>query len=236
MRLLLVIVQAEDADVLVSKLVAQGLRVTRINSTGSFLARGNATLLMGLQAEQVEAALAVVRATCHTRTAYLNALQAVDAPGTSFVAMMPLEVQVGGAVLFSFPVKQFHRLLGGTAPPVADQHQPALVRADRESSIKEGGNRMNLVLAILQNEDADLVANGLLAAGYRVTRLNAAGGFFRRGSVTLLIGVESEKVDDVLRIIQANVPLRTEARPPETGMPAYSATIFVLEASRFERM
>ena len=63
---------------------------------------------------------------------------------------------------------------------------------------------MNLILAIMQNEDADPVSGGLLAAGYRVTKLNTAGGFFRRGNVTLLIGVEAEKVEDALNIVQAN--------------------------------
>jgi len=95
---------------------------------------------------------------------------------------------------------------------------------------------MHLVLAIMQHEDADLVAGGLLAAGYRLTRLNTAGGFLRRGNVTLLTGVEADRVDDVLRIIQANCRLRTDARPPGAGMPMYSATVFVLEAARFDRL
>jgi uncharacterized protein YaaQ len=235
MRLLLTIVQAQDADILVSKLVAQELRVTRINSLGSFLTRGNATILMGLEDEQVDEALAIVRAICRTRTSYINALPTAEAPGMASAATMPLEVQVGGAVVFSFPVKQFHRLTGGPAPGAADQH-PIPDRSRKDSATAKGGSSMNLVLAILQSEDAAVVVEGLLAAGYRVTRLNTAGGFFRRGNVTLLIGVESEQVDDVLGIVNANVPVRTEARPPELGMPAYSATIFVIEANRFIRM
>ena len=38
MQLLLAIVQAEDADVLVDRLIKTGIRVTRLNSLGSFLA------------------------------------------------------------------------------------------------------------------------------------------------------------------------------------------------------
>ena len=52
---------------------------------------------------------------------------------------------------------------------------------------------MNLVLTIVQNDDADQVVGGLLAAGYRVTRLNTAGGFLRRGNVTPLIGAENAR-------------------------------------------
>jgi uncharacterized protein YaaQ len=144
-------------------------------------------------------------------------------------------VLVGGAIVFQFPVKRFLRLQGGSAPPVADQQHPPIHATIDELGGRQGG-QMHLVLAIMQHEDADLVAGGLLAAGYRLTRLNTAGGFLRRGNVTLLTGVEADRVDDVLRIIQANCRLRTEARPPEAGMPMYSATVFVLEAARFDRL
>jgi uncharacterized protein YaaQ len=235
MQLLLAIVQAEDADVLVDRLVAQEYRVTRINSVGSFLMRGNATVLVGVEDARVESVLVTMRAICHTRQAFINAVPPVEAVAAALPAMMPLEVLVGGAVVFSFPVKRFLRLLGGSAPPAADQYHPPFDATMDEPGRKEGGH-MDLMLAILQNDDADLVAGGLLAAGYRLTRLNTAGGFLRRGNVTLLIGMEADQVDDVLRIIQANCQLRTEARPPEAGMPMYSATVFVLEAGRFVRM
>jgi uncharacterized protein YaaQ len=68
------------------------------------------------------------------------------------------------------------------------------------------------------------------------TRLSTAGGFLRRGNVTLLIGVAPEQVDDVLQIIGAHCRLRAQARPVESGMPSYGATVFVLDADRFSRM
>jgi uncharacterized protein YaaQ len=236
MILLCAIVQSEDADILIARLVHQGLRVTRINSVGSFLARGNATVLIGLEEERVDEVLAAIRATCHTRISYINAVSTAEPTSPLFVVTMPLEVQVGGAIVFGFPVKRLFRLIGGTAPAVADQHHPVLTHTDGDGPVEEGGSRMNLVLAIVHSDNADQVAGGLLAAGYRLTRLSTAGGFLRRGNVTLLIGVESSKVDDVLVIIQANLLPRTEPRPPEAGMPAYGATVFVIEADRFVRM
>jgi uncharacterized protein YaaQ len=225
MHLLLAIVQAEDADVLVNRLVARDFRVTRINSVGSFLARGNATILMGVNDEQIEPALAVIRATCHTRKAFVNALPQVETASISLAVPMPLEVLVGGAVVFGFPVTRFVRLRGGSAPPALDQRfEPA--------AGEQAEDIMNMVVAILQSEDADAAAGGLLNAGYRLTRLNTAGGFLRRGNVTLLVGVERGKVDDVLGVIQANCRLREEARPAQAGMPMYSATVFVLRAER----
>jgi uncharacterized protein YaaQ len=235
MQLLLAIVQAEDADRLVDRLVGEEFRLTRINSVGSFLARGNATILLGVEDSQVESVLSIIGTVCRTRRAFINAAPTAEAIAGAMVAVLPLEVLVGGAVIFQFPVQRFLRLQGGSALPVADQQQTSVSANADELGGRQGG-RMHLVLAIMQNDDADPVAGGLLTAGYRVTRLNSAGGFFRRGNVTLLIGVESEQVDDVLRVIQANVPIRTEARPPEAGMPMYSATVFVLEAARFTRL
>ncbi len=236
MQLLVTIVQAEDADVLSEHLVKKGIRVTRLNSVGSFLARGNATILMGVEDDQVELALETLRTTCKTRRAFLNALPQIEAPHASLAVVMPLEVTIGGAIVFTFPVRRFVRLRGGSAPPATDKQYPRPGQPASERITSEGNPEMNLLLAILQNEDADSAAGGLVAAGYRVTRLNTAGGFFRRGNVTLLIGVDAEKVDDVLKIIQANCRARAEARPVESGMPSYGATVFVLDADRFVRM
>ncbi|MCX7669602.1 MAG: cyclic-di-AMP receptor [Anaerolineae bacterium] len=235
MQLLLAIVQAEDADLLIERLIAQGYRVTRINSVGSFLRRGNATILIGVEEEQIAAVLATMRAVCRSRTTFINATPPVETVAAALPVVMPLEVQIGGALVFGLPVKRFLRLQGGAAPPKVDQLFPSAAEPTIRATRTEGG-RMNLILAILANEDADPVVGGLLAAGYRLTRLNTAGGFLRRGNVTLLIGVEPDKVDDVLRIIQANCRLRTEARPAAEGMPMYSATVFVLEAARTEHL
>lgn len=93
-----------------------------------------------------------------------------------------------------------------------------------------------LVVAVVHSDDAGAVVNALLAAGQRLTRLNTAGGFFRRGNATLLIGVEEQLVDAVLALIQANCRPRIEPNPPHMGMPMYGATIFVLDASHYLRV
>ena len=127
--------------------------------------------------------------------------------------VMPLEVSVGGAIVFTFPVRRFVRLRGGSAPPATDQIYAPSGQPSSQPVSEEGRLEMNLILAIMQNEDADPVSGGLLAAGYRVTKLNTAGGFFRRGNVTLLIGVEEEKVEDALKIVQANCRTRRRCSP-----------------------
>ena len=90
---------------------------------------------------------------------------------------------------------------------------------------------MNLMVSIVASENAEPVTRALLAAGYRVTRMNTAGGFLRRGNVTLLVGVEETGVDDVLRIIDANSRIRPEGAGIGSG-----ATTFVLDTTRFVRV
>ena len=95
---------------------------------------------------------------------------------------------------------------------------------------------MHLVLTIVQSEDAEPVTRALINANYRVTRMNTAGGFFRKRNVTLLVGCEEPQIDDVLRLIKENCRQRSEANPIDAGMPMYGATVFVLEANRFTRV
>ena len=67
MKLIVAIIQAEDADRAVKALIAQELRVTRFNTVGGFLRKGNVTLLMAVQPEQVETVIQTLRETCQRR-------------------------------------------------------------------------------------------------------------------------------------------------------------------------
>jgi uncharacterized protein YaaQ len=232
MQLLLAIVQDEDAGVLCKRLNDQGFRVTCINTVGGFLARGNVTILVGVEDDQVEDVLTAIRGTCRTRRSFINPTPLGTEPIHLALAApaMPLEVQIGGATVFAFPVRRFVRFGGEAALATPAETPPAV------ASPEGANNLMDLVLAFVQNEDADPVTQALLQAGHRVTRINTAGAFLRRGNVTLLVGVERAEVDEVLQIVEANCQRRVEATSLETGMPMYSATVFVLEASRFVRV
>ena len=61
---------------------------------------------------------------------------------------------------------------------------------------------MKLIIAILQDEDAGEAISHLNEAGFQVTRLATKGGFLRAGNTTLLAGVENEKVDEAIKIIE----------------------------------
>jgi uncharacterized protein YaaQ len=87
---------------------------------------------------------------------------------------------------------------------------------------------MKLVIAIVRDVDAGPVVERLVTEGYRVTRIASTGGFLRRGNVTLLIGVETDRVEGVIAL------LRETCSPPEPGQ--HRATLFVVEAAHFEQV
>ena len=68
----------------------------------------------------------IIEATCHTRTRLINA---APYPGMAGVYAMgtvaPVEVLVGGAVVFGMPVEHHLRLGGAAAPPLIPIRIPA---------------------------------------------------------------------------------------------------------------
>ena len=59
-----------------------------------------------------------------------------------------------------------------------------------------------LILAIVQEDDYDLTVEKLNQHQIFVTKLSSSGGFLKKKNDTILIGVEAEKVDDVLGILK----------------------------------
>ncbi len=109
MTLVVAIVQREDAGKLTGELARRGHRATRIPASGGFLSVGNDVILSGVADRLVGDVLDAIKATCETRTAYAFHLSgdfAMD--GTA----LPIEVEVGGAVVFTLPVERFVQVRG----------------------------------------------------------------------------------------------------------------------------
>ncbi len=109
MKLVAAIVHAEDAGALVDALLEKEYRATRLNSSGGFLKQGNATILIGVEDDQVDAVLALISANCHARKQFVNPMPPIMEPG-EFYMPYPVEVEVGGATVFVLPVERFERL------------------------------------------------------------------------------------------------------------------------------
>ncbi|MBN1640177.1 MAG: cyclic-di-AMP receptor [Anaerolineae bacterium] len=106
MKLLISIVNHDDTYALTDALIQEGYDATIISTTGGFLREGNATILTGVQDEAVARVLEIIRAKCRTRTRYVNPLPpAVECEET--ILLEPIEVQVGGAIVFVLSVERF---------------------------------------------------------------------------------------------------------------------------------
>jgi uncharacterized protein YaaQ len=88
---------------------------------------------------------------------------------------------------------------------------------------------MKLIIAILRDEDSERVSRALLIAEFRVTQIASTGGFLRRGSTTLMIGVEDEKLDKAIEIIKDNAS-------PSDEDTQRKATLFVLNVVSFVKI
>jgi uncharacterized protein YaaQ len=64
MKLILAILRDEDTESVSHGLIVAGFRVTRIASTGGFLRRGNATMMVGVEDDKLDQAIQVLRENC----------------------------------------------------------------------------------------------------------------------------------------------------------------------------
>ena len=70
---------------------------------------------------------------------------------------------------------------------------------------------MKLLIAIVNKRDIRHLSDALIDNDYRFTEIGSTGGFLRAGNVTLLIGVDDERVPPVLDLIQNHCHAREEA-------------------------
>jgi uncharacterized protein YaaQ len=61
---------------------------------------------------------------------------------------------------------------------------------------------MKIILAVIRDNDERQVVDQLVDQKIRVTRMAGTGGFLRRGNVTLMIGVEEEKLQQVIDLVK----------------------------------
>ncbi len=109
MKLILAIVQDADAARLQEALSEQGLQSTKLASTGGFLREGNTTVLIGVDDHKVPKVKEIIHNTCRERTKVVTAGSPIHALEGIF-ASQPMEVPVGGAIVFVLSTDSFERL------------------------------------------------------------------------------------------------------------------------------
>jgi uncharacterized protein YaaQ len=104
MKLIIAIVQYEDAKRLQAAFVDNNVGATKLASTGGFLREGNTTFLIGVEDEDVDGVLRLIEEHSQTREETIN--PGIH-PGISFEQPIePVNITVGGATVFVLPVDQ----------------------------------------------------------------------------------------------------------------------------------
>jgi len=102
-KLIVVVVQEQDVDLAARSVAVFDVPLIHLASTGGFLGRRNATLLVGLPEGMEEEVVLALQRSCRQRIEYL----AVPVEGSPLPLPAPVPVTVGGATVFTLPVDRF---------------------------------------------------------------------------------------------------------------------------------
>ena len=109
MKLIIAIVQDEDASRLVNKLMSEGFGATKLATTGGFLRSGNTTLLTGVEDEKMDQVMDIIEHTCKSRKQMAPVHAPISGAAGMYVPAYPVQVTVGGAIVFVLDVEQFKK-------------------------------------------------------------------------------------------------------------------------------
>jgi CPA1 family monovalent cation:H+ antiporter len=105
-RLITAVVQEQDIDNAISVLGKLGFYTTRLPSSGGFLGRRNATLLIGLLQGQEEIVSQALYQSCRSRVEYVT----LPLEGSPMPLSTPTPITVGGATIFAFDVERYEEI------------------------------------------------------------------------------------------------------------------------------
>ena len=111
---------------------------------------------------------------------------------------------------------------------------------------------MKLIIAVVQDEDSSRLLSELMQQGFGVTKLATTGGFLKAGNTTLLLGVDNQRLDEAIRVIESVCKSRKQVSTATSTMIGgmthgeYSAfpievtvggaTLFVLTVDQFMKV
>ncbi len=105
--------------------------------------------------------------------------------------------------------------------------------------------KQDLLIAVVQGQDADVAIQSLQDGGFGVTRLPSVGGFLGRKNATLMIGVEAKDAAKAIELLNETcrqrvafiaVPMESAPLPMPAPTPITigGANVFSLEVEHFE--
>ncbi len=107
MVIVLVVLQAQDAELVTDALKKFGIAAYELSSTGAFLGRKNVTLLVPVQTTNVELVLSEIKRNCRQRIEYVS----MPIEGQPLPIPSPIPITVGGATIFILEIDQYLEVL-----------------------------------------------------------------------------------------------------------------------------
>lgn len=109
MKLIYAIIRNDNEDDVTSALTRYGYSVTKLNSTGSFLRKGNVTLMIGTDDDKVDKAIELIKDECGSRQKIKIDMPFISGAGMVNYTSAPMQVEVGGATIFVTDVVRFEK-------------------------------------------------------------------------------------------------------------------------------
>lgn len=106
MKLILAIINKEDAQEVSHSLTKEKYSVTKLATQGGFLMSGNVTLIIGTEDEKVDHAIEIIKEHSKQRK---EIVPSTATYGIGVTTSFPLEVTVGGATIFVLDVDRFEK-------------------------------------------------------------------------------------------------------------------------------
>ena len=107
MKMIIAILNADDASTVVQNLMKNGFSVTKLSTTGGFLRAGNVTVLTGVDNSKVQDVIDIISTYSKSRK---QLIPTTSEAGINFYPSMPVEVTVGGATIFVLDVERFEKV------------------------------------------------------------------------------------------------------------------------------
>ena len=107
MKLIIAIINHDDAKAVTQALTKNGFSSTKLATTGGFLMAGNATILVGVDEDKVCEAIAVIKERSRSRRQLIPTTTEMI---SGYYPSAPVEVTVGGATIFVVDIERFERV------------------------------------------------------------------------------------------------------------------------------
>ena len=107
MKLIFAIVHDEDARKVTDTLNSFGYSITKLCSTGGFLRTGNTTLMIGIDDEELEKVLYIIKTNSKSRKQYMQTSD--HGVFTGRMATGGIEINVGGSTVFVIAIERMEK-------------------------------------------------------------------------------------------------------------------------------